>query len=210
MALRVVGAGIGRTGTHSLKLALESLLGGTCHHMAEVFAHPDEIPVWKAAAEGSMPDWEQFLAGYTASCDWPSAAFWPELSAAFPDAPIVLSVRDADSWWKSASNTIFLPLLDAAQRPPGDDAWTDMATTMLHHRFTLDLSDPDVVKARFVEWNDRVRREADPDRLVVWQASDGWQPLCTALGLAVPDEPFPLSNTTAEFRARMGAPPVDS
>src|SRR3954453_11839387 len=165
MSLRVVGAGLGRTGTHSLKLALETLFGGTCHHMAEVFQHPDEIPVWKAAAEGDMPDWEQFLSGYTASCDWPSAAFWPELSAASPDALVVLSVRDPESWWKSASNTIFQPLLDASQKPPGDDAWSDMIVALMRNRFTVEFSNAEQVKKRFVEWNEHVRATADQDRL---------------------------------------------
>jgi hypothetical protein len=210
MAVKVIGAGLGRTGTHSLKIALETLLGGTCHHMVEVFQHPDEIRVWTAAAEGTMPDWEEFLAGYTATCDWPSAAFWPELSAAFPDALVLLSVRDAESWWKSASNTILLPILDASRKADDDDAWSRMILTILHNRFTDDLGDPDVVKARVTEWNDHVRATADQDRLLVWQASDGWGPICRELGVPVPDEPFPLTNTTAEFRQMMGAPPLDS
>src|SRR5690348_10458482 len=106
MSLRVIGAGCGRTGTMSLKLALERLLGAPCYHMVEVFAHPEHVPDWHAAALGNMPDWNALFAGYAAAVDWPASAFWPELSAAFPDALVVLSVRDAQSWWQSAHETI--------------------------------------------------------------------------------------------------------
>src|SRR5579862_5982463 len=105
--MRVVGAGLGRTGTHSLKIALERLLGAPCYHMVEVFAHPEHVPAWRGAALGQMPDWHALFDGYAATVDWPSAAFWPELSEAFPETLVVLSVRDAEAWWQSASQTIF-------------------------------------------------------------------------------------------------------
>jgi len=93
MTLRVVGAGLGRTGTHSLKLALEQLLGGPCYHMSETFGRPDDIPVWHAAANGQMPDWRTFLVDYTAAVDWPACAFWRPLAEEFPDAIVLLSTR---------------------------------------------------------------------------------------------------------------------
>jgi Sulfotransferase domain len=110
MSLRMIGAGLGRTGTTSLKAALEQLLGGRCYHMVEVRARPDDAAVWGRAYQGEFPDWADFFDGYVATVDWPAAPFWPELSQAFPDAPILLSVRDAESWWKSASSTIFVAL----------------------------------------------------------------------------------------------------
>ncbi len=204
--MRAVGAGLGRTGTHSLKVAFERLLGGTSHHMIEVFAHPDEMPVWTAAAEGRMPDWQQFLGGYSATCDWPSAAFWPEIAAAFPDAPIILSVRDPESWLTSAHNTIFVHLQDALDKPAGEDPWADMIRAIFSARFDANIHDDEAMKRAFAEWNDRVRRDADPDRLVVWRATDGWPPLCDALGVPVPDEPFPVTNTTEEWRQRTAQP----
>src|SRR5690242_16311928 len=97
MTLRVVGAGLGRTGTHSLKLALEQLLGAPCYHMAEVFEHPEHVPLWDQATRGEMPDWDALFDGYGAAVDWPMAAFWREIGEAYPDALILLSVRDADS-----------------------------------------------------------------------------------------------------------------
>src|SRR5271155_3282411 len=126
MALQVVGAGLGRTGTHSLKVAFEQLLGGPCYHMVEVFGRPDQRDTWAAAARGEEVDWAAFLAPYRATVDWPAAAFWRELSDAAPEAVIVLSVRDADAWWKSASETIFAVLARGA--PPDDPAGADELT----------------------------------------------------------------------------------
>src|SRR3569623_1074675 len=107
MALRVGGAGLGRTCTASLKEALERLLGGPCYHMIEVFGRPEHIPLWTAAYEGDMPDWDAMFAGFAAGVDWPIGGIWQPISEAFPDAVILLSVRDADKWWKSAAETIF-------------------------------------------------------------------------------------------------------
>jgi hypothetical protein len=207
MTLRVVGAGLGRTGTHSLKLALEQLLGGPCYHMVEVFGHPEHVPLWHGAATGDMPDWDALFDGYVASVDWPGAAFWPELSAKYPDAVVLLSVRDdADAWWRSASKTIF----DALSRPspPEMAAWSEMVRAMFT-RFTEDWQDEDAAKAAYEAHNAAVRDAVPADRLVEYRAGDGWEPLCTALGAPVPDGPFPHVNTTDDFRAMAGldAPP---
>src|ERR1022692_2743456 len=110
MTLRVVGAGLGRTGTTSLKQALEQLLGGPCYHMLEVRERSADPDIWGDAYEGRLPAWDHFFDGYRACVDWPAAPFWYEISSTFPDALILLSVRDADAWWKSVSNTIFLAL----------------------------------------------------------------------------------------------------
>ena len=107
MTLKIVGAGLGRTGTHSLKVALETLLGGPCYHMFEVMQHPEDIAQWQLAAEGGAPDWKQLFEGYDAAVDWPAASFWRELAGVFPDAKILLSTRPTDEWWKSADATIF-------------------------------------------------------------------------------------------------------
>ena len=200
MTLRVVGAGLGRTGTHSLKLALEQLLGAPCYHMAEVFEHPEHVPLWDQATRGEMPDWDALFDGYAAAVDWPMAAFWREIADAYPDALILLSVRDADSWWKSANATIF----QATQRIAADESmreWHEMVMR-LFHRLGGDITDEAAMKAAFLRHNDDVRRTAPKDRLLEWQATDGWSPICAALGVPVPDEPFPLTNTTEEFRSR--------
>ena len=197
MSLRVVGAGLGRTGTLSLKVALERLLGAPCYHMIEVFGHPEHVPMWLAAARGTMPDWHAMLAGYRATVDWPAAAFWPELSAAFPDAIVLLSVRDPQSWWHSASETIF----DRGTIPPGTE-WRAMVDALFANRFTSAIDDQAAAIAAFERHNARVRATVPAHRLVEWRATDGWAPLCTALGVPVPDEPFPRSNTREDWKAR--------
>ncbi len=207
MAVRVVGAGLGRTGTNSLKLALEQLLGGRCYHMSETFAHPDDIPVWHAAIDGDLPDWHTFLTEYDAAVDWPVAAFWRELSEAYPDAVVLLSTRvDADAWWKSANETIFQ--ISRRGIPPDHadvmGAQMAMATDMLATRFTPNWGEEAEAKRAYEQHNAEVRATIDPDRLVVWHPGDGWAPICHALGLAVPDAPFPHVNTTADFRTMAG------
>jgi hypothetical protein len=131
MGLRVIGAGLGRTGTNSLKLALEELLGGPCYHTFEVRERPDDPDVWADAYAGRLPDWKAFFAEYRASVDWPAAPFWRELSEVFPDAIILLSVRDADGWWKSASETIFPALETYFARDAPADGWTGMGRGMM-------------------------------------------------------------------------------
>jgi hypothetical protein len=194
MSLRGVGAGLGRTGTMSLKLALERLLGAPCYHMAEVFAHPEHVALWHAAARGEPVDWHALFAGYAAAVDWPVGSFWPEVAAAFPDALILLSTRSAESWWKSASQTIF-PISAKAAGTPWHAMWMELA----RNRFTPRLDDREAAVAAYERHNADVRARAPRERLLEWTARDGWEPLCRALGVAAPDEPFPHANSTEEF-----------
>ena len=209
MTLKVVGAGLGRTGTHSLKIALEQLLGAPCYHMVEVFGRPDDIPVWQNAIDGDPPDWNEFLAEYSAAVDWPACAFWREIWAANPDAVVLLSSRDAAGWWKSANDTIFqivdreLPPEAAAMK-----AQMAMATDMLGKRFTANWHDEAEAKRAFEAHNADVRASVPADRLIDYRPGDGWEPICGALGVAVPDEPFPHVNSTDEFRAMAGLDPL--
>ena len=201
--LQVVGAGVGRTGTHSLKLALEQLLGGTCHHMVEVFGHPEELPAWIDAANGRSVDWTSMMQGYTAQVDWPGASFWPELSAANPDALVILSVREPDAWYTSCSNTIFEGM--TTMQAQGNE-WMDSMRSMMHERFSDDLTNPDAMKSAFEQHNDAVRAAIPKERLLEWTAADGWEPICDRLGLPVPSDPFPKVNSTKEFRELLGMP----
>lgn len=203
MTLQVVGAGLGRTGTHSLKLALERLLDDACYHMAEVFGHPEHVALWHAAANDEPVAWDQLFDGYAAAVDWPVASFWPEVSAAYPEALILLSVRESpEQWWKSTQDTIFHRWGDGA--PPGMEAWRAMFDDLLETRFTSDVVDPDAAMAAYERHNANVRASVPAERLLEWQPGDGWAPICERLGVAVPDEPFPVSNTTAEFRELRG------
>lgn len=206
--LQLVGAGLGRTGTTSLKEAIEKLLGVRCFHMMEVFGDPGNVPLIRAATEG-QPDWDRLLDGYGATVDWPLAGFWEPLAEANPDAIILLSTRaDAETWWRSASATIFGhlgadPEAFAAANPEMADwrwMWEELATAT----FTRDYLDPDAAMAAYEAHNAHVRATADPGRLAEWQPGDGWEPLCAALGVAVPSDDFPHRNTTEEWVAARG------
>ena len=200
MALRVVGAGLGRTGTKSLQQALQLLLGEPCYHMVEVFERPHHVDAWRLAAEGTPPDWHELFDGYAAAVDWPMASFWEDIAAAFPDAIILHSTRsDADTWFRSASNTILRP----NDRDP-DEPFSMMWSAVAARTFDGPETDRDVAIAGYEHHNRHVLATAPPERLVAYQPGDGWEPLCNALGLPVPDDPFPHANTTAEFRRRAG------
>ena len=205
MALKVVGAGVGRTGTHSLKVALEQILGGPCHHMVEVFAHPEQIPVWIDAIDGRPVDWQRLMSDYVAQVDWPGASFWPELLEAHPDALVLLSVRDPEAWYKSTMETIFLAL---GRTDEEIGPWMVAIKRLLGDRFSNRFADRATMIAAFERHNDEVRARVPAAQLLEWTPGDGWAPICHRLGLAVPDEPFPLTNTTAEFRAMMDLPPI--
>jgi len=198
VTIKVIGAGVGRTGTTSLYAALKILLSGNCYHMMEVFPRPDDVPVWHDAALGKMPDWKTFLSEYKAAVDWPASAYWEDLAKTYPDALIILSTRsDGETWFKSASNTIFPSMLAAEDSP-----WRRMAFDMVKHRFTPDIENKAAAIAAYDAHNAYVRAHAPRERLLDWQATQGWAPICAALGMPMPDEPFPHANTTAEFHER--------
>lgn len=202
MELEVIGVGFGRTGTNSLKLALEQLLGGRCHHMHEVFERPEVIPLWIDAAEGRA-DWAAVFDGDVATVDWPGAAFWKELVEEYPDAKVLLSKRETpEQWWRSASGTIFMTP-DSPNMAPEAQAWLSTAMALIA-RHGVDPTDAEVSMAAYERHLDEVRAAVPPDRLIEWTTGDGWGPLCEGLGVPVPDEPFPHVNTSAEFRERLG------
>ncbi len=200
--MKVVGAGLGRTGTASLKSALEHLLGGTCHHMFEVDS-AEQARGWHAAAEGNPPDWHQFLADYTALVDWPGASFWPELSEAFPDALVLLSQRPLDEWWESVNATIFRGWKGSPD--DGDDgtlARRDMWQSIIKNRFLADTSDRKSSIEAAAAHNQAVIDTIPADRLLIYTPGDGWEPICEALGLPVPDIDYPHFNSRQDFLAR--------
>jgi hypothetical protein len=205
MTIQVIGAGLGRTGTLSLNVALEQLLGGPCYRMIELFKHPEHVNVWEQALDGHHPDWHTLFADYRATGDWISAAFFAELVHAYPEAIVLLSVRDADDWWRSFRNTMVESLqseVDSAD--PWEQAMSptrQFTIRLLAERFTRDWTDEVAAKAAFERHNAAVRAAISPDRLVEWRPGDGWSPICAALGRPVPPHPFPHVNTTADFRA---------
>jgi hypothetical protein len=173
--------------------------------MLEILGDPSQVPAWIDAIEGRPVDWSAMLARYRAIVDWPGGAFWRELSAAYPDALVLLSVRDPESWYRSASNTIFLTF---DNMPPEVKPWMDEVRKLLHDRFCDRFDDPTAMMDAFVRHNDTVRAEVPAGRLLEWAPGDGWEPICERLGLPVPAEPFPVTNTTSEFREMIGIPPL--
>jgi hypothetical protein len=199
--LRIVGAGLPRTATRSLKSALELILGGRCYHMAEVFQNLEDVPTWCAATQGEDVDWRSFPPDCLAAVDWPASVFWHELADANPDALIVLSTREsAGKWWESADETIFPVLRKPVQ--PEHEEWKQMVLGLLVREIGADWDDAARAQAFYERHNEQVRRDAPADRLLEWRATDGWEPLCTALGVPEPDEPFPRVNTREEWLAR--------
>lgn len=199
MSLRVVGAGLPRTGTASLAVALEYLLSGRCYHMSVIPGHPFDLgPAWNLALSGGRPDWTKVFKEFVAAVDWPASMFWRELSETYPDALVLLSVReDAETWWHSCNET-FLPfarlalasdwkegrgLVDLLERFTGTRHWDDAGTMI----------------AAYERHNAEVKKTIPPERLLVWNAAEGWDPICKALGLPVPDIVFPWVNRRSDW-----------
>jgi sulfotransferase family protein len=203
MTLKVIGTGLGRTGTMSLKAALEQLGFGPCYHMMEVFPRPQHVGEWAKAARGEAIDWNALFAGFVATVDWPSAHFWRELTRQYPDAKVIHTERDPEVWWKSFSQTIGEAL--SMGGPPDRKEWSAMVRTIVTEQtFHGDLSKASVLKA-YAAHNAEVKRAIPAARRLDYDidAAPGWEPLCHFLGVAVPATPFPKTNNTAEFRARM-------
>lgn len=207
MSLSVVGAGFGRTGTNSLKLALEQLGLGPCHHMLEVATRPDLVAFWAAAARGERSDWDTAFAGFGSTVDWPTTYFWRELAAYYPEAKVLLSIRPEVDWVRSFSATIHESLASVEARPEGPrrDIGRMAYDIIMTRTFSGRVGDLEHARQVYRAHNAEVRRTVPPERLIVVDAADGWEPLCAGLGLPVPDTPFPLTNTTAEFKARGAA-----
>jgi hypothetical protein len=198
MALQVIGAGLGRTGTLTLKTALEMLGFAPCHHMVEVFAHPEQRHFWLRAAKGEAVDWEEMFGGYDASVDWPSAHFYAELAGRYPDAKVILTRRDPQRWLESISATI-LKAMSMREGPAPDDHFMRFADIIIAEKtFGRDFSATNVIAA-FERHNEEVQRIIPPERLLVFEATHGWGPLCRFLRREVPDAPFPRTNSREEF-----------
>jgi hypothetical protein len=216
--MKVIGVGLGRTGTLSTKVALETLGLGPCHHFTEIMGRADLARRWAEVLGGATPDWHEIFAGYGATVDWPAAAYWRELVETYRDAKVLLNVRDADRWYDSMRQTILPPAY--ADRPglrqragagvmrvfrPGQAKVLVQLPGMLRaffgtgHRMPTRQEAVDAFHRHVAE----VRAAINPDRLLTYQVSDGWEPLCEFLGVDLPDQPFPRVNESASFRQDM-------
>jgi hypothetical protein len=199
--MKIIGAGLGRTGTLSLKLALEQLGFGPCYHMAELMMHPEAAPLWIDAADGK-PDWEAIFRGYASSVDYPGATFWRPLAAFYPEAKVLLSVRDPENWFESTQATIFSA--ESQERLSAGPLATFMKKTTVG-AFGDRIHDKDFMIAEFNRHNAEVQRSVPADRLLVYEVGQGWEPLCGFLNVPVPSTPFPRRNSREEMAAMMAA-----
>jgi len=210
MAIEVIGAGFGRTGTLSLKKALEILGFGPCYHMEEVFFNPWRVSGWLHACQGRPVDWERLLHGYHATVDWPGATFYRELMAHYPQAKVILTVRDPEAWYDSAYQTIYsvmrhFPLNRDGRRLPVVSGVAGMLNCNIwdgtfHGRF----ADRQYAMQVFQQHNQAVQRTVPPERLLVYEVRQGWEPLCRFLNVPVPEgKPFPRVNDRTAFQRRV-------
>jgi hypothetical protein len=199
MPLQVVGAGLPRTATSSLAIALDQLLGGRRHHMSAIPGHPFDLgDAWSLALAGGTPDWDHVFSGYVAAVDWPASAFWPQISAAYPEALVLLSVRDsAQAWYASMSATI-LPVARLALSPDWS-AGHHLTDLFEHFTGTTEWDNPATLMAAYERHNAAVRAGIPPERLLEWNAKEGWGPLCRALNTAIPDQDFPWVNKREDW-----------
>ncbi|WP_181804976.1 sulfotransferase family protein [Streptomyces shenzhenensis] len=203
--MKVIGAGFGRTGTLSVKAALETLGFGPCYHMVTAFERPDHLRAWRAAHEGRAVDWEALFTGFGSTMDWPACTFWEQLLDACPQAKVVLTVRDPERWYESFRETL-VPLwgTDAAahDRPsPEFREYLALVRRIGTDTFGGRLDDREHVVAAYAAHNRRVREKAPADRLLVYEVGQGWQPLCAFLGVDVPDGvAFPRLNDRDSFQ----------
>ncbi|KXI30407.1 sulfotransferase family protein [Paraglaciecola hydrolytica] len=203
MTMKVIGAGVGRTGTYSLMLAINQLGFGPCFHMEEVLhAMPKQVPLWTAALTGNA-DWQAIYSGYNSAVDWPTAGFFKELISVYPMAKFILTERSAESWADSFAPTIYQLLAEKDSAPIEMKDWLAMSMEVIHKSgIPLGLNRQELMKA-YTAHNDAVKNTIPADQLLVFDVKQGWQPLCEFLGVPVPNEPFPRSNDRGEFWDRV-------
>ena len=197
--MKVICVGFGRTGTSSIKAALEHLLGGACYHFEELFKHPEHRRTWRKIAESGGPvDWADLFSDYVAAADFPVCAYPHELASAFPDALIVLSLREEDGWVRSWSGLWKYFAIFRLRPLRWLFGWIDDIVVVLEkivvERAFRGAMDPASLRVAYAAHNADVQARIPPDRLLVYRVQEGWEPLCEALGVPVPTTPFPCRN----------------
>lgn len=206
--MEVIGAGFGRTGTMSLKVALERLGFGPCYHMTELFKHSSHGKFWERAVAGESAGWDELFEDYESAVDWPACSFYEELMEKYPEAKIILTVRDPARWHESTMKTIysargkgspffelaglFAPHMKRTGKMVNDLIWEGA--------FDGRFEDREHAVSVFERHIEEVKERVPPEKLLVYDVKEGWGPLCRFLGVPVPDEPFPRLNDARVFR----------
>lgn len=199
--MKVIGAGFGRTGTHSLGLALEKLGFGPCYNIQEVPKHPDHYTLWNDAMDGMVVDWDSLFSGYRSAVEWPAVAFLPQILAHYQDAKVILTLRDPESWFESANSTIFDGLELSAYNPNlvKREKGAMQRRLILEETFNGRYRDKEHAIYIFNRHNQNVIELVSPERLLQYSVKEGWEPLCRFLNKPIPNEPFPRLNKRTEF-----------
>ena len=202
MTLKVIGAGFGRTGTDSMRKALDILGFGPCHHMYEVNAHEEQKRMWRALVKGERLPWDELFAGYGSCMDWPSAHYWRQLIAHYPQAKVVLTSRTTESWWESFEKTIVAGIAKSFEPE-------SLGIALIRDQvFGGRPGDRAHATAVYEENVKAVKATVPPDRLLVHHLGDGWEPLCAHLRVPVPAVPYPSGNTATDFHAAVNKAPT--
>jgi hypothetical protein len=218
--MKLIGVGFGRTGTMSLKGAIEEL-GFPCFHMIDLIMGENrdrDLAYWVKIADGEPVDWHEVFEPWEATVDWPAASRWREITAAFPDAPVLLNVRDFDGFYESCKNTILavkqaamageLPD-DASREGPKPELWGAIEKLIWQGDFQGRFEDREWTRKMYYDRIEEIKRTIPSDRLIVWELGvDGWEPIADALGVEAPDKPFPRLHDTNEFRTEFGLQPL--
>jgi hypothetical protein len=216
MSLQVIGTGVGRTGTHSLKLALEQLGFGKCYHMVELFQHPENVIYFEKAERNEEVDWNKLFEGYNSAVDYPVARYYKQIIAKYPEAKIIHTIRDPDSWYQSATETIFWAskpslgrILSLMIKMPFSSTIRKRFPVLKYNGglvdniFGKDLKNKQAVIKKYNEINTETLNFIPKDRSLVYDVKTGWEPLCNFLNVPVPGTPFPRSNVRDEFKIRV-------
>jgi hypothetical protein len=220
--MTLIGAGLPRTGTLTQKVAFEELGIGPCYHWVDVLADLDQVQLWNRALDGEVL-WDQILGGSRSTADWPGGYFYRELMDFYPDAKVLLSVRDPESWERSFRETIWLmshgktlmPLLAHARAEvdPRWHAYLEFVDRMFwgpEGTFSEGYDEPQQLIDQALAHEEKVKRDVPADRLLVWEVGEGWEPLCDFLELPVPDHPLPHVNDRDTFLERVMAGALDA
>ena len=203
--MKVFGTGFGRTGTMSLKIALEKLGMGPCYHMKEIVIRPSHIKMWYDISLGDHPKWNQLFKSFNSGVDYPVCLFYEELVNKFPDAKFILTLRDFDSWYNSTLNTVYkvptmLPAWFRKIVPPVHKLILMQNKLIWSGLFNNQFGDKEYVRSVYNNHIDNVKKTIPDNRLLLYSVYEGWAPLCEFLDVDIPEDiPFPKVNDTAEI-----------
>jgi len=195
--MKVIGAGFSRTGTLSLKYALEHLGYQKCYHMHAVFRNPHHLGYWNKALEHEKFDWELLFEGYQATSDFPACLFWKQLLDYYPDAKVILTIRDSEKWYASMKNTIFEVTRSNQNLDP---ILSFVKQKVFEELFEGQFENKHKTIQKFEALNNEIIKTIPSEKLLIYNVQGGWQPICQFLNHPIPQEEFPNKNSTKEFR----------